>query len=276
MNQLKPAITTIETEEVPSMHAMIKKLYFHQALLLVASSILVVQFTDISGAYDPAPLIWKIALCFSSISPWTITSLYKLIKKHSNDRIKKNNHIFQYRKLFMFHDLVHNFTAFFYHYINLSIFAWIGMMNFPFWFLHLDQVMSLKERMTSGKKNDDVGKDRSTSMGAYMVKNVKSHIMQEQTDPLLVLGIVVFGCGCICRGSSYLLSGSALVPLSFPFTRRKFNFAVTGLMVPMGVLFMLEHITIMYEMDTFHNAVHMVSHYYIHKMINDLYVHHVI
>jgi hypothetical protein len=45
-------------------------------------------------------------------------------------------------------------------------------------------------------------------------------------DPLLLLcGIlmVVYSFGCWARGYSYILSGSAMFPLAFPFTKRKFD-----------------------------------------------------
>ena len=45
-------------------------------------------------------------------------------------------------------------------------------------------------------------------------------------------------------------------------------------MVPLGVLFLLEHLTIVcYELDSCHSAVHTISHYAIHNIVNDMYVH---
>jgi len=51
------------------------------------------------------------------------------------------------------------------------------------------------------------------------------------------------------------------------------DFAVAVKVVPLAVLFLLEHLTIMCEMDSCHNAVHTISHYVIHNIVNDLHVH---
>ncbi len=96
-------------------------------------------------------------------------------------------------------------------------------------------------------------------------------------DPLLLLcGImVVYSFGCWARGYSYILSGSAVFPLAFPFTKRKFDSTVVvNNLIPSSVIFLLEHVTIMSGMDNMHKAVHTVSHYAVHKMVNDLYVNH--
>eukprot|EP00558_Chaetoceros_sp_UNC1202_P009861 CAMPEP_0197236240 /NCGR_PEP_ID=MMETSP1429-20130617/3423_1 /TAXON_ID=49237 /ORGANISM="Chaetoceros sp., Strain UNC1202" /LENGTH=116 /DNA_ID=CAMNT_0042694995 /DNA_START=219 /DNA_END=569 /DNA_ORIENTATION=- len=97
-----------------------------------------------------------------------------------------------------------------------------------------------------------------------------------QHDPLVLLGIALYTHGCMSRGPSYLLSGSGLVPLALPFAKRKVDYSIAINMIPLGVLFVLEHVTIMSGMDNIHNAVHSLSHYAIHKTVSDLYVKHVL
>ncbi len=177
---------------------------------------------------------------------------------HKDRRYRGGDSSLQYQTCFILHDVVHNLTAFAYHVIPMPIFVWIALLNFPLWFRQLDLAMSNKER----------------SLASGMMSSKRPN--KPKHDPLLLFGMVVYSFGCLARGSSYLLSGSALVPLTLPFTKRKFDSSVANNMIPMFVLFLLEHMTIMSGMDNAHNAVHTLSHYAIHKMVSDLYMNYVL
>ena len=242
-----------------------RNLKSNEVIVLATLSALVVQFTDLSGGYEQADLPWMIVLCFSSISPWTLSHLYRLLTDtwRTSSSIERDGRYrggdsSPYRTRFMLHDIVHNLTAFAYHAMPMPIFAWISLLNFPLWFGHLDLAISNRER------------PRASGMMSLKRPNKPKH------DPLLLCGMVVYSFGCWARGNSYLLSGSALVPLAFPFTKRKYDSSVANNMIPMFVLFLLEHVTIMSGMDNMHNAVHTLAHYLIHKMVSDLYVNHVL
>jgi len=235
-----------------------------EAIVLATLSALVVQFTDLSGGYEQADLPWTIVLCISSISPWTISHLYSLLTSTTSSiqqrdrRYRGGDSSSQYRTSFILHDAVHNLTAFAYHIIPMPIFAWIALLNFPLWFGQLDLAISNKEQ----------------SLASGMMSSKRRPNKPNKHDPLLLFGMVVYSFGCLARGSSYMLSGSAFVPLAFPFTKRKFNSSVANNMIPLSVLFLLEHMTITSGMENMHNAVHTLSHYAIHKMVSDLYVNH--
>ena len=125
--------------------------------------------------------------------------------------------------------------------------------------------MSEKER-----KNNNM--PRSSSIGGRF--NKQSHQAVDR-DPLVVFSLVIYVFGAFFRGQSFLLSGAGVVIMSLPFTRRKADFSVAATVPPLVVLFLLEHYTIMNEMDTWHNVVHSLSHVVLHCTVNMLFKHHV-
>ena len=244
-----------------------RNLKSNEVIVLATLSALVVQFTDLSGGYEQQDgLPWKIVLCFSSISPWSVSRLHHLStiiwknssnfqrdgRRHDRDDYS-SPHAAAYRTRFILHEVVLNLTSCGYHALEMPIFLWIAMLNYPLWFGQLDLAISNKER--------------SLTSGAMSSKRPN----KPKHDPLLLCGMVVYSFGCWARGYSYILSGSAMFPLAFPFTKRKFDSTVVNNLIPLSVIFLLEHVTIMSGMGNMRNVVHTVSHYVVHKMVNDLY-----
>jgi hypothetical protein len=258
----KPSYLSVIKSRFPNM----SNLKPSEAIVLAAVSLLVARFTDLSGGYERADLPWMMALCFSSISPCTISHLYRLFTTSrtsssiQSDRRRRSAYSSPYQTRFILHEVVHNFTACAYHAIPMPIFVWMAMLNFPLWFGQLDLAISNKEQLLA------------SGMMSSKAPNKAKH------DPLLVFGMLVYSYGCISRGISYILSASFLVPLTFPFMnkKREFDFSVALNMIPMFALFLLEHMTIMHGMDNMHNAVHTLSHYAVHRKVRDLYVNHVV
>jgi hypothetical protein len=268
-------------------------LYYHSrdAITLAAISAIVVGFTDLSGSLDIESVPWKFVLWLTGINPSTILRVWQVMigmlpfpssgtgaggelssSSKKADKEEEEGDMSRNQKSFICHELIHTITGF-YHIIPLQGFVWMAMINFPLWFAHLDLCMSEKELLVG------VG---SLSSSTFPRKNMarsiekRSHqVVQNDHDPLVVFTIVIYVFGVFFRRQSFLLSGAGVVIMSLPFTRRKAAFSVAATVPPLVVLFALEHFTIMSEMETWHNAVHSLSHMALHVAVNSLFKHHV-
>jgi hypothetical protein len=257
-----------------------KVCYYREVIALTIVSALVVQLVDIgqenyAGQLYTVSQPWKSILSLSSISPWTVMNAFRLLQTSSagsggggggDGSMKKK----LYRqKWFIIHDIIHNLTAFLYHTVPVPIFVWVALMNFPLWFALIDRGMSEKDETTKDdQKYDPEIEDKTTWQ---LIDNAFDRFREEQ-DPLFGVSVIIYICGCIVRGQSYLLSASCLINISLPFTRRRVDNSVAVNAIPLTILFSLEHLSILYEMHAWHNVVHTFSHFAIHKVINDLYV----
>eukprot|EP00984_Skeletonema_dohrnii_P002378 scaffold828_cov129-Skeletonema_dohrnii-CCMP3373.AAC.3 len=271
-------------------------LYYHSrdAITLAAISAIVVGFTDLSGTLDTESVPWKFALWLTGINPSTIVRVWQVMigmlptrtrkgtgkggelssisKKADKQEEEEGGDMSRNQKRFICHELIHTITGF-YHIIPLQGLVWMAIINFPLWFAHLDLCMSEKGLLVG------VGSlSSSTSPRKNMARSIdkRSHqVVQNDHDPLVVFSIMIYVFGVFFRGQSFLLSGAGVVIMSLPFTRRKAAFSVAVTVPPLVVLFALEHFTIMSEMETWHNAVHSLSHMALHVAVNSLFKHHV-
>jgi len=259
------------------------------AIALVAIAAFVVRFTDLSGSLVTDSVPWTIVLWLTGINPWTISRAWQVMismifrfrrpttspgpgttkTKGGNLHIQQQQQqqggggMSQKQQRFIWHELIHTITGF-YHFFPLQGLVWMAMINFPLWFAHLDLCMSEKER-----KNVPPGSVDRFNKQSPQVAVVADH------DPLVVFSLVIYVFGAFFRGQSFLLSGAGVVIMSLPFTRRKADFSVAVTVPPLVMLFLLEHYTIMNEMDTWHNVVHSLSHMVLHVAVNNLFKHHV-
>jgi len=242
------------------------KIHSKEVLSLITVSVLVLNFIEATNKNYAGELYvtsqpWKFLLSLSSVSPWTLSNMFQLIKPFSLSIESKNlakyskgetDQFLRNRKLFIMHDIIHNLTALMYHTVPMPIFAWVAMVNFPFWFALIDRALSRKEG------------------AVFKGKNMWSSTMQQQ-DPLLVVSIVMCALCAYKQGEEYLLSAACLVHLSLPFVRREIEVSVLKQAIPLGLLFFLEHFSIMFELHFCHNVVHIFAHFGIHKFINHVY-----
>ena len=247
-----------------------------EAIALVAIAAFIVRFTDLSGSLETDSVPWTIVLWLTGINPWTISRVWQVVMSKVQpptypETTKGSNLHMQHhqqggmsygQQRFIWHELIHTITGF-YHYFPLQGLVWMAMINFPLWFAHLDLCMSEKERKHMPRPRSSI--DRF---------NKQSHQAVDH-DPLVVFSLVIYAFGAFFRGQSFLLSGAGVVIMSLPFTRRKADFSVAATVPPLVVLFLLEHYTIMNEMDTSHNVVHSLSHVVLHCTVNNLFKHHV-
>jgi hypothetical protein len=267
-------------------------LYYHSrdAITLATISAIVVRFTDLSGSLDTESAPWMRVLWLTGINPSTILRVWQVMigmlpfpssprtrkgtgtggelssSSKKADKQEEEGDMSRNQKRFICHELIHTSTGF-YHIIPLQGLVWMAMINFPLWFAHLDLCMSEKELLVGSLSS-------STSPRKNMAK--RSHrVVQNDHDPLVVFSIVIYVFGLFFRGQSFLLSGAGVVIMSLPFTRRKAAFSVAATVPPLVVLFALEHFTIMSDMETWHNAVHSLSHMALHVAVNSLFKHHV-
>ena len=145
---------------------------------------------------------------------------------------------------------------------------WLAIVNFPLWFAHLD--LCMKEKELQGQHKLSPYKSTSSRSSAYRFNSVIA-----QRDPLVTFSLLIYTIGVLLRGQSFLLSGVGVVVMSLPFLRRKAAFSVAATVPPLVILFVLEHYTVMNEMDKWHNVVHSLSHITLHVTVNNLYKHHV-
>ena len=255
----------------------------YEIITVSAVSVLVIKFTDIgfkhyNGELYSTCLFWKLMLSLSSASPWTFRNAYNYLqskRKQQNSLVKvMNEHEStaddlldyetvqhnKYNLQFIIHDLIHNFIAIFYHAYPMQFLAWLGLINFPFWFSLIDQAMTRKEMgqdvQTVQVKIDFFGKILTT----------------QNQDPLYLFAVLIYIFGSIIRGTDYLLSASCLVNLCLPFVRRKLTTGLVNRGFVLGVLFLLEHLSIQYKMHSYHNVVHILSHFAIASFVNEIYV----
>lgn len=275
-----------------------RKLRFEEAAAVAAVSALVVKFTDIGFEFYEGELFstswpWKIALCFSSASPWTLRNAFQYlfqsktrpkekeigITSHKDSSkygtpppptpLEDVHHSNRDKVIFMIHDLVHNFVAIAYHAYPSPFLAWLALINFPLWFSLIDRAITRKEMQHHNNNNNE-----STTFLHVTLFGKRNCIMQVNQDPLFLFALAIYVYGTVIRGIDYLISASCLVNLCLPFARR-ISILTEGIIkrgFVLGLFFLLEHLSIQYQLHFHHNIVHFISHYAIASFVNEIYV----
>ena len=263
----------------------IKHLEYYDAIAILAISAIVVQLTDMGSdqreellhAVHSIPL--SMMLIVTSVSPWIVPRLIsqsRLVtsslfanddKNNKSDRLPVQVSSSQIR--FNVHEGIHNLTALFHHSVPLSIFVWIAMINFPFWFAQIYRAVYEKEERASASNCQESGES----------DNVKEQHQHKNTfasapkyHPLVIFSWIVYVLGVMVRGESYILSAAGIVTLALPLLRCHVDLAVAINLIPLGILFILEHYSITNELKS-SQAFHIMGHFALHKAANDWYVH---
>lgn len=272
-----------------------RKLRFEEIAAVAAVSSLVVKFTDIGFEFYEGELFytswpWKIALCFSSASPWTLRNAFQYLFQSKMRLEEKQTSITSHKDssthgtppaptlldvhhpnrdkvIFMIHDLLHNFVAIAYHAYPSPFLAWLALINFPLWFSLIDRAITRKEMQHYNNNNESTAFVHVTLFG-------KSNCIQVNQDPLFLFALAIYVYGTVIRGIDYLISASCLVNLCLPFTRR-ISILTDGIIkrgFVLGLFFLLEHLSIQYQLHVHHNVVHFISHFAIASFVNEIYV----
>lgn len=199
----------------------VRKIRFEEAATVAAVSALVVKFTDIGFEFYEGELFstswpWKIALCFSSASPWTLRNAFQyLLQSKTRPKEKQRSvtsqtdfskhgtstpstpldvhHPNRDKVIFMIHDLLHNFAAIAHHAYPSPFLAWLALINFPLWFSLIDRAITRKEMQHHNNKNESTAFVHVTLFG-------KSNCMQVNQDPLFLFALAIYVYGTVIRG----------------------------------------------------------------------------